>query len=432
MHMGFEYNIRGILHAFFRQKYKIFFIFLLFAFLGAFIVTTSNDMYKAQGGMLVKFGEEARPDVNLSGERRANKNANYERKEVLDSYIRILKSQALLGEVVTKMGIEKIHVQQKPSEEKKWAALSDEEKLQITAANVLEDLNVINNGTNTIIDIYYTHADPLIASELVNTLMEAFIAKQANIYDTAQTKFLDEQSTAMKSRVESAREELYEFKSEHGISDIDQEMAQLLKQKSELISIAYNAVSDARQSLAEARGQAAQDRNNYRSQSALQKKANQAVGVARQNLDQREKDLNSLVNGEESELGQKVDSINQRIAELEAYRGQYNELQQNLRLNEENYRYYKQRGEEARVNNLLNAQNITRITIIDPALTPPKPIGRPNAIILLAFLLAGLSIGLFIGFAFEFMDERFSTPEQIAQALGVPVIANFERTKLNS
>lgn len=430
--MGFEYNMRGMLHALFRQKYKIFSIFLLFTLLGFYVVTKSNDTYKAQGGMLVKFGDEARPDVNLSGERRAKASNASEREEVLDSYIRILKSQALLGDVVAKIGIGKLYPDSKSADSKQWAGLSDDEKLQIAVADVLDHLNVINNGTNTIIDVYFTHGDPVVAAELVNILMQEFIAKQANIYDTAQTQFLDDQSAAMKARVEGAREDLYKFKSEYGISDIDQEMEQLLKQKSDLVSIAYNAVSDARQKLSEARSQAAQDRNNYRPESSLQKKANKAVSVAQQNLNQREKELNSLVHGGDTEIGQKLSLINERIAELEAYRGEYNELQQTLRLNEENYRYYKQRGEEARVNNLLNAQNITRITIIDPALMPPKPIGRPNAIILLAFLLAGISLGLFVGFAFEFMDERFSTPEQIVQALDIPVIAHFERTKLNS
>jgi LPS O-antigen subunit length determinant protein (WzzB/FepE family) len=94
-------------------------------------------------------------------------------------------------------------------------------------------------------------------------------------------------------------------------------------------------------------------------------------------------------------------------------------------VDEQNYRNYLLRSENARINESLNRNSITPIVVMDEPGVPTKPI-RPRKLLVLAMcLLGGLVFGTGTALAFETLDPRYTTPSQIADVLGVPVLANF-------
>ncbi len=426
--MNIEYNLRGILHAFFKHKKKFIIIFLLFLISGLYLLFNAVPVFESRGSMLVKFGQGARPEMNMP-DNRPIELARNDRKEIIESYVRILQSHDLLSDVASDVGIERLY----PS----MNGPSKELATQNAVMNLLDgDMNIYTGDESNLIEVYVENGDPAIAAQFAKKLMEMFIIRQAEVYNNVQSSFLDTQIEAMRDRLAKSREKLRTFKGEKGISAIDEEMAELLKEKTSLSTAAFQSTTEAQiqsateaqTALAQIKSEQADMRATYKPDSPLLKQMNESVAIAKKELYSRQADVRAKGSATNS-LKSKIASINQRISWLEQQRGEYNELEQQIRMDEENYQYYQQRGEEARVNNLLNSQNITRISIIDTPTASPIPV-RPNKkLILLAFLMAGMLCGLAAVLISEVLDDRLITSDQVRAATGLPVLASFSKAK---
>jgi uncharacterized protein involved in exopolysaccharide biosynthesis len=135
------------------------------------------------------------------------------------------------------------------------------------------------SGGSNLIDVAYTHTDPQVAAVFVDRLMDLFIVRQAALYNTAQTSFLGKQVEGMRLKLEQSRAAFSEFKREVGVSEIDEEMRQLLVEKRELSNVAFQSVSNAQTTLSALEAQAAELR--------------ESIAVARAQLGDRQNDLGS-------------------------------------------------------------------------------------------------------------------------------------------
>lgn len=420
--MYIEYNARGILNAFFKHQWKIIGSVAIFTLMGLYAGHSIPPAFESHGSFLIKFGLGGRPDVNMTDARRPTELSHNDRTEIMESHMGILKSRNLLQTVIEEIGLEKAYPNISGS------SGNTQNAMQAAINTMSNDLKIRSNGDSNIIGLTVSHANPKTAALLVETLMSKFIIKQAEVYDTAQKSFLDSQISDMKSRLELSRHKLLEFKEEFGISTIDEEMAQLLAEKSTLSSMAFQSVSEAQDVLSKLEAKEAEMRATYNASSPVLKSLKQSIEVAREQLKARQADLNATAQ-EDTALSDRTKTIDERITFLETQRGRYNELQQQVLMDEQNYNYYQQRGEEARVNNLLNHENITRVTIVDHASVATGAKGPRKKLILLAFMLAGACIGVGIGLVFELIDDRISSPEQLEATLGLPVLASFKAVK---
>lgn len=76
--------------------------------------------------------------------------------------------------------------------------------------------------------------------------------------------------------------------------------------------------------------------------------------------------------------------------------------------------------------NQLAALYSRQIEVIDPAVTA-TPEGSRSSMIVIVASLAGLVLGLTLAFAFEYLDDRVRTTEQLGKATGVPVWGSIGR-----
>ncbi len=417
--MDIEYNMRGILHAFFRQKLKFVLFFVLFSLMGVYYVSKIVPVYSARGSLLVKFGQAGLPDVNLPGNRKSSDFSSNDRSELLESNVQILLSQNLLSDVVSAFGLERLYPGMLEEGGDEGVAVQNAVRVLLSGA-----LDVRVSGGSNIIELFVFHEDPEVAAQFANQLMDMFIVRQAKLYNTAQTSFLEKQVQDMKRQLEVSRQRFLEFKKGVGISAIDEEMKLLLAQKGDLSAIAFQSVSSAQATLSALEAKAAEMSMTYQQDSPVMQRLRDSIVVAQEQLEARQLDL-SAAGDVDGALSSKIATIDERIAWLEEQRGRYNELSQRVKMDEDNYTYYQQRGEEARVNMLLNAENITRVSVIDQAVVPTRPVGPRWKVILLAFLMAGILFGLGVALAFELLDDRLTTPEGVSAAAGVPVLAAF-------
>lgn len=417
--MDIEYNQRGLLSAIFRQQFKFLFFLIAAVLIGMIIINITQPQFRSAGSLLVKFGQNARPNVTMPDSGGPAEFSPGDRSEIVQSNITIMRSQNLLRQVIDEIGVDKIYPELK-------AKLADQSlATEVAISRLLKNDLHVNAGSNsTIIEVSTFNADPKIAAQFTNTLMERFITRQTEVYNAPQTNFLQQQVTEAKARLDKSQAEFQKFKLDVGVTSIDAELEQLRGEKSEMVTITYEAVTQAQERLAAKESEAQQLKATYRADSPNVMRAEQSVAIARGEVQRLQHDLNAGQKGGTA-MSTKMKDIAQRISYLETQRPKFNDLEEKVRLDGENYKYYLQRGEEARVDTMLNEQNITRISIIDKATVPSVPVRPQKALILALAIIAGLMIGLGISFVSELMDDRFTTPVQLSASLGLPVLASF-------
>ena len=111
----------------------------------------------------------------------------------------------------------------------------------------------------------------------------------------------------------------------------------------------------------------------------------------------------------------------ERLNRIEA---QFNHFQRQVEINRQNYKLYLTKLEESRISNAMDTNKIASVSVIQPALTPLKPI-KPRRLlnVVLAIILGGIG-GLGIAFFGEYLDHSFKTKEEVENILNVPVLAS--------
>ncbi len=121
-----------------------------------------------------------------------------------------------------------------------------------------------------------------------------------------------------------------------------------------------------------------------------------------------------------------MEKIDERIAYLEEHRPEYERHAQNVKAKEKDYTYLKEKGEDARINEMLRQQNITRISVLEKPLVPTAPVSHPKKLLLIAFLMLGGFLGLSVALMFEILDDHITSAEEIEHTLDLPVLASFD------
>jgi capsular exopolysaccharide synthesis family protein len=112
----------------------------------------------------------------------------------------------------------------------------------------------------------------------------------------------------------------------------------------------------------------------------------------------------------------------ERLNRIEA---QVNHLQRQVEINRQNYKLNITKLEESRISNAMDTNKIASVSVIQPALTPLKPI-KPRRLlnIVLAIFLGGIG-GLGLAFFTEYLDHSFKTKEEVENILKLSVLASI-------
>ena len=330
-------------------------------------------------------------------------------------------SDDVLGAVIAKIGVERLYPGIK-------AAVNGNDSPEHEAIVRLQskDLRATNDAESNIVDISVRNKDAQVAKDFAETLIEMFVAKQTQIYSAPHSDFLDKQIADTQKKRDEAQKQVQDFKRKTGISNMDQEVNQLLSEKSALSGFSMQAVTSTQQNLSKLEGDLAAARATYKPESPIVQRLNDSLAVAKRDVHMRQQDLNGSGG---STLSSKIGRLEGRMAYLEKNRSEYTRLEENAKMCEDDYRAYRQQGEEARSHEQLNAQGITRISIVDRPVVPVKPEPLKRKLLLIAVLLTALLFGLGIVILLEVTDERVAYPEQITADIGLPVLASFGRMK---
>lgn len=454
--MFVQMDPRGILSVIFRQLRTFMLVFVPIVTLGVLYILLAAPTYESTAKLLVKFGQDARPEMSLGQNNGGSPSAEEKRGLVL-SNLNILNSRDVATTLLEEITLERAYPEIAAKTADKTKALNSAIK------SFQADLKTESESAAGIINVTFEHEDPAMAATILRRLIDIFIDRQAEIFGNPQTDVLREQASEASKRLEEANKNLYAYKAETGITSIEEELTMLLKQRGDLagylsrrsnepesqpnadlsndpILLKETNLQNTTASALPMRTGAEGDTSRFPvidnlqdSIDALRAKEAELLQTYRANSDQVRNVRRNIATLKAS-LDKSVNAINDQILDLDRQiadkqrlRATYDHLTRQVTLAEEAHKTARERVEVAEINNDLTQRKITRISVIEQPTVPFKPSHPQKTLILLLCLFIGATLGAALCLAIEILDSTFTRADQLSNALGRDVLASFQR-----
>lgn len=448
-----QMDVRSVFSTIFRQIWKFLLIAVPIVLIALIYVLTATPQYESRARLLVKFGQDARPDMAIS--QSGSGLSAEERRGLVQSNVNILVNRDLAEALIKKVGVAKAYPE--------IASEIDDPNRALSAAvsKFSKDLKTNTESAAGGIDLAVYNKDPEVAKLLLADLIDLFILRQSEIFGNPQAEVIREQATLAYNQLEEANKELFAYKEKVGVASIDEEMTLLLNKRSNIAEylsrqeagglivddtgvaedvvvdttgqvsvlpvkkgdnnteIPFPAIDEIQRRIDELRTKELELLRTY-------KPSSQLVQNLRKTISAETDVLNTAVQS----LYSKLDELDGRIAQMNLYKADYDVLLRKVQLNEEMYKTAQTRLQAAEVNRDLNERKITQISVLEqPAIAenPAKP--QKFLTMVLAIIAAG-ALGVAACLISELIDMRFSYPEQLSAHLKEPLLASFSRKKV--
>jgi len=364
-----------------------------------------------------------------------------------------------------------------------------DERVSAKVNQLAHDLVIQPAKGSYIIDIVYKSRDRQLAHRVVDKLVQVYMAKHTTVHHPAgQYAFFEQQANEYRKRMEAAQarlaafplttgsvapemdreltmQKLAEFKfseeqTRASIAETSHRIQRLIQQENSTPDRITTQVrkSDNPQLLQQLKGTLltlelkrsdllSKYQADYRpvqevteqiaqTRAAIQQELSAPMNDVTTDLDQTHQMVRSDLARQEAELdGFKakqaetrgtVAAYSDRVRQLDASALQEASLQRDLKAEVDNYLLYRNKSEEARITDALDAHRMVNVTLAEQPLVPALPSHSPlffGALAMIAMLAA--SYGLI--WSMERMDRTFHTPYQLESYLGVPVLVALPR-----
>ncbi len=445
---------------------------------GAYLIFAVQK-FESVAQLVVTFGDRSTPAVDHGP---VTELTPSDRREIVMSHAALLQSHDLAQATIEALGIDAVYPDIVASPPSRGTPMDE-------AVRTFQDnLSVEVGAQDNIITLGLRHPDRQMAPKLVQKLIDLYVERQTEIYHNPHEEFIAKEVQRNGTRLAAAQASLEQFKGRWHIADYDTEVEDLLSQRGDLdtdlhtakanlaqaqqrqlqlqqlmrrvpeklpesaSSEKYRALDDARSRLAELRTKQSQMLATYAPNSPAMASLKAGIATAEAEVAARNGELNNrsttvpntvyqtlqtdyLRTSAEAEsniqpvqvLTEQISSIDQRLSDLQKNRGTYNDLVREHQIAEEAYRTLSLQYADARVKGNLNDQRISPAVVIS-APTEPYKAARPRKLItLLACLFGGTILAAAVALLREAFDDRFTTAEQVAFFLDLPVLASLEQ-----
>lgn len=466
-----EYHVRDLWKILQRRRLAVF-ISVAFLFLvGLAYISLAPRLYKAQAKLQVLRQDAA---ASLSENAQADTEATNDALDfnlIVQTQVDVLKSRNLALRVIHELKLDQTRdYQLKRDREEDGRSLEDSPK---RLAYVLEKydkrLQVDSISGTRLISVSFLDRDPRRAAQVVNQLVADFIEYnyQVRFAATSQaTSFLSNELQAMKQQVQDAQSKVAELQQKSGIYGVDESNnavnAKLEQLNTQLTTAQANravkesvyklAITRSPEVLAGLIGQQGTGANTTNSplQMLRQEQADAAANYADLNAhygpqypkvlqaESRMKSIQASINSETERLvGQATaeyrvaqDQENAAASALNAQKAlaaqmnhsasEYTVAKHDADSSRDLYEQLLRRLKEAGV---MAGLRSTNLNVLDTAVVPDRA-AQPQSLLALAVALAlGLIVGVVVAFSAEVIDTTVHDPQQIENAIGLPVLA---------
>jgi tyrosine-protein kinase Etk/Wzc len=326
------------------------------------------------------------------------------------------------------------------------------------AEGVRGGIKAVEQGRQTgIIRVSYTNTDPILARDIVNTLVQAYLEQTVSFKSEEASRtvsFIDEQIHGVRNDLDDSEKSLQDYKSATGVVHLDSEAQALIgklteteKNRAEIalqkkqLEFAQDALKKAMKKgtvyspgimkddplVAGLAAKLAELEVQKRALTVDYTEAHPAVKAVQNEIEEVQKKLLAVYGTGLSNLNKMEDGISQQLASYEKQMRKLPDVERDLarltrvsKVNADIYTFLLQKHEEARI---AKASTISNIDIVDPAIIPNHPIKPKKAQNLLLGLLFGLALGIGLAFFEEYLDDTIKNAEEAKRTMGLPLLA---------
>jgi polysaccharide biosynthesis protein PslE len=381
---------RDFLTILFKHRSKVGVIFLATVLAVTIVSFLLPPTYEAKLSLMVKFGREYvnRPEVG---------NAQsfllfLTQEEVVNPEIQILSSRELIEKVLTTLKVETVYPDLVTSPPSKMTPL------QAAVIAFGKNLTVEGVRKSNVIEVAFRHKDPRVAARAVNLLVDDYMEKHLQVFSDPQSSFLEKQLAEYETKLKESENRMEAFKRKNRVFSPEEQRTLLLKQYQEEKLLAQNTRKEIRRVRESLKGQETGDSTRA--------------------------DLRSL-NARAATLARRLTTLENEIRTFDLLDNEFQALKREVASNEEKYRTYLVRVEEARISEEMNRKKMANISVIQPAEVPAKPITPKKGWNILLGMILGAVSGIGVAFFSEYTSESFSTPGIAEKQLALPVLTTI-------
>jgi len=335
--------------------------------------------------------------------------------------------------------------------------------LNATATELLKEIKTIEVGKMTgIIRASYTSTDPVLARDVVNELVNAYINHSVNVKSAESEKtvsFIDKQLKELRGDLDSSENKLQTYKSSTGVMQLDNEAESLITKISEMernraaVAIQKQQLDFASNSMKRAMkkgeiyspgnmgndslGMSVSSLSTKLSELQVQKSellskftpAHQAVKSVQSQIDEVQNKILSILETsrvnmakQEQDIASQLKSYDNKIKKLPAVEQDLATLTRVSRVNSDMYTFLLHKHEESRI---AKESTISNLDIVDPADIPELPISPNLPLNLLLGLFWGLGLGVAVAFIHEYLDDTIKNADQAKRATGMCLLGTI-------
>jgi len=230
-------SLRDFLSVLFKRKTLIllfFFATVVTVAIGTFLL---DPVFEAYSQVLVKVGREnlyVPPTGNVSPVISLN------REEQVNSEIEIIRSGALLEQVVQAIGATTVYEslkEESPGILSRLLGSNNPQPSSVDRAVLLLEkaLKVEAIKKSNVIEITFEHKDARMAAAVVNKLVSLYLDRHLDVHKTPHSyTFFKEQSQILENKLKEVEAQLEAFKKQRNVTSLAEERSLLLRQESDL------------------------------------------------------------------------------------------------------------------------------------------------------------------------------------------------------
>lgn len=469
----------GTLTVFAKQWRSFFVVFLAFLIGGGLYLLLAEPKYESVAELVVTFGDRSTPEIDRGP---ATELTPADRREIVLSNAAILESHDLARATIASFGLDTVYPDIVADPPSRGTPMDEGVK------TFLDNLSVDVGTQDNIITLSFRHPDKQLAPRIVGKLIELYVGRQSDIYHNPHQDFLSTEVKRAAVRLTTAQTALEQFKGQWHINDFDKEVEDLLSQRGDLDtdlhtaranlaqsqkrqqelqallrkvpekvpeqtgSEKYRALDDARTRLADMLTKQSQMLTTYSPNSPALASLKAGIATAKSEVAAREAELDHrsatvantvyqtlqtdyMRTAAEAEsnaqpvrvLEGQIATLDKRLEDLRNNRGRFNDLVREQQIAEEAYHTLSLQLTDARVKGNLNEQRISPAVVLSAPTTPYKTVRPRKLITLLACLFGGALAAAAVALLREAFDDRFSSAEQVAFLLDMPVLASLAK-----
>lgn len=439
---------RYILNITAKHKCKI-----ITTFLSTLITVTigtykATPIYETSTSLLVKFGREYlyAPEIDESKVPYNYFNAS----GVINTEIQLLISTELIEQLVTTLGIENIYPSSPQKKNgikdivfrfaapilasmglKKNASLGNEPTqhdqkrlIKATAMRLDKSIEVRGDTSANVIHITFTHSDPQIAANVLNTLVDLYKEKHIQMFSTPSSAvFFEKKVTSYYKKFKTLQKNLESFQKENFIFSPNKQQDLLLEQRANLQNILFlneidmlnnnsfffedpdrnQVIIDGKDALLKLKLKSENLRGRYKKENMEEKSIKRQINAIEKllkEIPEKEKENSS----KNKKIKEQIKKIENDLLELARNEVEFKKIQGGIKVAEANYQKYRNKLEESLINNEMDQQKLNNIEILTKVNTPLKPILPRKKLNIATGAIIGVILGFVLAFGLECIE----------------------------